>query len=236
VWQPGAERVIALAPHMDDETIGCGGARACSASAGAHVRVVFLTDGRYGSSKLSALKGAERHAAEDELAALRKKEAHAALEILGVKLVSYLDAEDGHLLDDKQAAGRLRTILEEDRPELVYLPSQLEQHPDHYAASRVLLDATQGTALDFQCCSYEVWTPLFPNCLVKIDEVVEVKRHALQQYRSQLEDQDYVHSGLALSAYRSAGFTGHYGRYAEAFCVMPLAEHRALFAAYRPSL
>ena len=31
VWEPGAERVVVLAPHMDDETIGCGGTLALHA-------------------------------------------------------------------------------------------------------------------------------------------------------------------------------------------------------------
>ena len=56
-WQPGAERVVVLAPHMDDEVLGCGGAIALHKRAGAHVTVVFLTDGRQGSSSLAGLMG-----------------------------------------------------------------------------------------------------------------------------------------------------------------------------------
>ena len=48
VWEPGAEKVMVLAPHMDDETIGCGGTLARHVRAGASVTVVFLTDGRHG--------------------------------------------------------------------------------------------------------------------------------------------------------------------------------------------
>src|SRR5688572_2212586 len=46
VWEPGAETVLALAPHMDDETMGCGGTLALHAQRGATVTVAFLTDGR----------------------------------------------------------------------------------------------------------------------------------------------------------------------------------------------
>ena len=234
VWEPGAERVVVLAPHMDDETIGCGGTLARHARAGAAITVVFLTDGRHGGgARLKGLTGEALRAEEVRLVATRKAEAHRALQRLGVQSMLCLDVEDGTLTRDPGAAPRLRAILEEQRPELVYVPYFLEQHPDHFAASTLLLEATHGAAPQFQCVGYEVWTPLFPNCFVKIDEVVEQKRQALAEYRSQLEQTDYMHSGLGLNAYRSAAFNANYGRFAEAFCSVPLAQYRAMFEAYR---
>jgi N-acetylglucosamine malate deacetylase 1 len=232
VWEPGSERVVVLAPHMDDETIGCGGAVARHAMAGATVHVVFLTDGRHGSSRLQGLSGEARRAEELKVIALRKEEARRALDKLGVHSVTFLDVEDGTLNSDTGVAARLREVLQSQRPEVVYVPCFLEQHPDHYAASRLLLEATRNTELRFQCMAYEVWTPLFPNCLVRIDDVIELKKSALSEYRSQLADLDYLHTSLALNAYRSAGFSGHYGRYAEAYCGVPVGDYRRMFDEY----
>lgn len=234
VWEPGAERVVVLAPHMDDETIGCGGTLARHARAGAAITVVFLTDGRQGGGpRLKNLRGEELKAEEQRLIATRKAEAQRALQQLGVQSTVFLDVEDGALAHDSSAAPRLRAILERERPELVYVPYFLEQHADHLAASTILLDATRDGGPRFQCLGYEVWTPLFPNCFVRIDEVVEQKKQALAEYRSQLEQTDYMHSGLGLNAYRSAAFNGNYGRFAEAFCSVSLEQYRALFNAYR---
>ena len=47
-WQPSNERIVVLAPHMDDEVIGCGGTLARHVACGAEVTIVFLTDGRRG--------------------------------------------------------------------------------------------------------------------------------------------------------------------------------------------
>jgi len=232
VWEPGAERVVVLAPHMDDETIGCGGTLARHVIAGASVRVIFLTDGRHGGQFGSA-SGEVIKAAEAQLIATRKEEARLALETLGIANLSFLDVEDGTLTEDSGVAERLRALLEADPPEIVYLPCFLEQHPDHFAANRVLLDATRDSALRFQCLGYEVWTPLFPNCVVKIDEVIELKKKALAQYRSQIALSDYLHTSLGLNAYRSAAFNRNYGQFAEAFCSVPLSEYRALYDAYR---
>jgi N-acetylglucosamine malate deacetylase 1 len=235
VWVPGAERVLVLAPHMDDETIGCGGALALHARAGASCTVVFLTDGRHGSAGLKHLGAKERRSEELKLVETRKREARLALQTLGVQDATFLDVEDGTLTSDPQVSKRVRGILERERPDLVYVPCFLEQHPDHYAASRILLEATMGGSLGFQCLAYEVWTPLFPNCVVRIDEVLEVKQRALAHYRSQLQDMDYAHSAIGLNAYRSAAFTGHRARFAEAFCSMPLAAYRTMFDAYCPA-
>jgi LmbE family N-acetylglucosaminyl deacetylase len=234
VWEPGAEQVVVLAPHMDDETIGCGGTLARHARAGATITVVFLTDGRHGGgSRLKGLTGEALRAEEEKLIATRKAEAQRALEKLGVQSMLFLDIEDGTLQQDSGAAPRLRTILEQQRPELVYLPYFLEQHADHLAVSTIFLEATRDSTLRMQCIGYEVWTPLFPNCFVRIDEVVEQKKQALAEYRSQLEQADYLHSGLGLNAYRSAAFNGNYGRFAEAFCSVPVEQYRAMFDAYR---
>lgn len=233
VWQPGAQKVLVLAPHMDDETIGCGGALALHAQAGADVTVMFLTDGRHGSSDISVLYGREREQRQQALIELRKREARAALDELGVGQMICLDAEDGALAGADAVVAQLRDHLLRMRPELVYLPSFLEEHADHRAVSALLLAATQGTDIRCQCIGYEVWTPLFPNCLVRIDDVLDIKRRALQRYRSQLEQCDYLHACLGLNAYRSAGFIQGHGRYAEAFQVLDLPDYCRQFRQFR---
>lgn len=235
VWQPGAENVLVLAPHMDDETIGCGGTLALHARLGARITVVFLTDGRNGSSALSTLYGEQRERKQQELVALRTEEARAALQRLGVDRMICLGAEDGALEKCGWVAEKLRAVLLEQQPDLVYVPFYLEEHPDHRAASRVLLDAASGTSLRFQCMGYEVWTPLFPNCLVRIDATVEAKQQALREYASQLEQCDYLHASIGLNAHRSAGLIhppGSSGGYAEAFYAIPLSEYREQFTGF----
>lgn len=235
-WQPGAEKVLVLAPHMDDETIGCGGTLALHAQRGARITVLFLTDGRNGSSEVNILYGEERERKQQELIELRTTEARAALQRLGANRMICLDAEDGALDRCEWAAEKVREVLLKLQPEIVYLPFYLEEHPDHRAASRVLLDAVAGTSLQFQCMGYEVWTPLFPNCLVRIDSTIEVKKQALGEYRSQLKQCDYLHASLGLNAHRSAGLMNppHFqGGYAEAFYAIPLAQYREQFTAFR---
>jgi LmbE family N-acetylglucosaminyl deacetylase len=235
-WEPGAEKVLVLAPHMDDETIGCGGTLILHARRGAQITVMFLTDGRNGSSEINTLYGEERQRRQQELIEIRTTEARSALQRLGVNRMICLDAEDGALGQCSWAAEKLRDVLLKLQPELVYVPFYLEEHPDHRAASRVLLDAVAGTSLQFQCMGYEVWTPLFHNCLVRIDASIEVKKQALQEYRSQLRQCDYLHASIGLNAHRSAGLLnapGSKGGYAEAFHVTSLAQYREQFETFR---
>ncbi len=232
VWEPGAENVMVLAPHMDDEIIGCGGAIALHLRRGARVCVVFMTDGRGGSGEVGVLQGEERARREQELVQLRKTEARAALDTLGVRDMECIDAPDGALASCAWAAEKLRDIIETRKPQLVYLPFFLEEHPDHRATSQVLLDATRGSSHSFQCLGYEVWTPLFPNCLVRIDSTVDIKKAALSCYRSQLAEADYLHASIGLNAHRSAGLLNARNGYAEAFHVLSLADYREQFAKF----
>jgi N-acetylglucosamine malate deacetylase 1 len=228
VCQPEAGRITVLAPHMDDEVLGCGGTIARHVQAGAEVSVIFLTDGRRGGKAYSDLSPAERARKQQELVATRKEEAHRAGEILGVKNISFLDAEDGRLRFDSTAPTRLRAMLDRERPQVVYLPFFLENHVDHCAAADVLAAATVGTEHDFECRCYEVWTPLFPNIVVEIDGTIELKKRALACYASQLALMDYMHTGLALNAYRSSAIGCKTARFVEAFFTLKLGDLRRL--------
>jgi len=224
-WQPGAERVLVLAPHMDDEVIGCGGTLARHLAAGGQVCVAFLTDGRGAGGPAQPGDAAQR-------VATRKAEATRALAELGIAPPRFLDAPDGALGRSAPLVAALRELLEAVRPEIVYLPFFLEEHPDHRAVSALLAAAVHGTSLDFRCLGYEVWTPLFPNCLVRIDATVEAKRRALSHYQSQLAEADYLHTALGLNAYRSSALLDPGCRYVEAFYAVPLARYLELLAAY----
>jgi N-acetylglucosamine malate deacetylase 1 len=223
-WQPSNERVVVLAPHMDDEVIGCGGALARHVACGAEITIVFLTDGRRGGKALQP--------GSADIVATRKREARLALEELGIANMLYLDGEDGRLAAGAGLDKSLRAALQDARPDIVYLPFFLEEHPDHRAASALLAAAVKGSELSFRCHAYEVWTPLFPNCLVRIDATIDAKRRALAHYQSQLAEADYLHTALGLNAYRSGALLDGECRYAEAFCAVSLPQYLELFASY----
>src|ERR1700735_3660522 len=137
-WQPSDERIVVLAPHMDDEVIGCGGTLARHIACGSEVTVVFLTDGRLGG------KDAVAQAGQADIAAVRKREAQLALAELGVTHSVFLDAEDGRLGAAPGLGEALRAALAAARPDIVYLPFFLEEHPDHRAVSVLLAEAVNG--------------------------------------------------------------------------------------------
>jgi N-acetylglucosamine malate deacetylase 1 len=236
LWKPEGGRIVVLAPHMDDEIIGCGGTLYKHILKGATVTVVYLTDGRYGGKLPQHPAGERSRRPETSLVAIRRQEALLAMETLGIENGIFLDAEDGSLSSAHGLAKRVRQILNSIQPHLVYLPFFLEEHPDHRAVTQILIDATEGSGLRFDCCGYEVWTPLFPNCLVDINEAVAMKKQALERYQTQLLENDYLHVSLGLNAYRSIALPGKHGGFVEAFFLSSLQEYRELYKAYCASV
>jgi N-acetylglucosamine malate deacetylase 1 len=116
---------LVVAPHPDDEAIGCGGAVLSHRSAGDRVDVVFLTSGEAGGH------GIERPGET------REAEARAAAEILGVESLEFWREPDGRLRARRALIDRLAQRIRAVRASVLYAPHRGDDHPDHVAASRI---------------------------------------------------------------------------------------------------
>ncbi|MBW2708396.1 MAG: PIG-L family deacetylase [Deltaproteobacteria bacterium] len=192
---PTGRRVLVLAPHPDDETIGCGGSIALHTGAGDPVRVIFLTNGAKGDSSGEIEK--------NRYVAMRQEEAKRACAVIGVTDLEFWPYEDRALSGAHGALRRMVDLLTDYRPQRVYVPSPLEFHPDHRAACFLLCDALSGNDFSFEVAFYELGQPLCVNTLVDITPVLARKHQAIDQYESQLKEQPYKDIAMGLNRYRS---------------------------------
>ena len=189
--------VLVLAPHPDDETIGCGGALCLHAAKGDRVVVVFLTSGELGLKDKAPQKAWK----------IRESEAKAAAQHLGVARLEFLRLPDWMVGEQiKKGARMLQPVLEQELPDLAYLPHPQDGHPDHQAALPLLQAALRGVrrpALELR--AYEIWTPLAEfDAVEDISRVMRRKLQALRAHRSQLVEFDYERAVRGLNEYRGA--------------------------------
>jgi LmbE family N-acetylglucosaminyl deacetylase len=195
--QPGAlvgeRRVQVIAPHPDDESLGCGGLLAWAAANGHQPRVLFLTDGE-GSHPGSAAFPPAR------LARLRRTEAMRACRSLGVAAtsVTFLGLPDSGLgaLTGERADGAIRAIrdwMSQAASAAVCVTTAADPHGDHVAAHRLVRSALKGLR-GHRFFSYPVWTWLqqrdsasLPHDGWRIDVAAfhEQKQAAIAQHASQ---------------------------------------------------
>jgi LmbE family N-acetylglucosaminyl deacetylase len=148
----GEGSCLVIAPHPDDETLGCGATMARVVRAGQEVRVVVVTDGR-DSHRSSTIT-------PEELARRRRTELFDACRALGVPAdgVVWLGFEDGRVSRDAPVVARqLATIVTEFTPRYVLAPSHVDEHPDHRALASIIRGlVTDGTV---RCPVYEypIW-------------------------------------------------------------------------------
>ncbi|MEO8035144.1 MAG: PIG-L family deacetylase [Acidobacteriota bacterium] len=214
------ERLLVLAPHPDDEVIGCGGLLAAHLRDGRKVAVVIATDGGAAEAATGDV---------DAYRLTREQESLRGLAILGQPVdVRFLRFPDRSLASRTQQLGdALRQVLAELTPDLIAVPSPVEIHPDHLALSRAFCELVQKDGTLFaelattRVLFYEVSQPIRPNTLLDISDVAEAKYEAVAAHATQLRVRDYVAFARGLNAYRA--MTLPVGtRYAEAYWSMDL--------------
>ncbi|WP_027460712.1 PIG-L deacetylase family protein [Deinococcus murrayi] len=199
--------VWVVAPHPDDEALGCGGLLAALGEAEREVWALLLSDG-------GASHPASPACSRERLAAARLAEWRSGLAALGVpaERTRTLGLPDGELSRHGEALTRgARTALGEAPPGTLLLPWARDPHPDHRAAWTPLLRAARAFP-GVRMLAYTVWLeerggpedsprpgetrPLTLN----VQPWRAAKRRAIQAHRTQLGPLPGLSPGFVLPA------------------------------------
>jgi LmbE family N-acetylglucosaminyl deacetylase len=182
------KRILVVAPHPDDETLGVGGTIAKFAARGDEVFVLMV------SGHLPPLYNREDY--EKTVS-----EAHSAFSVLGVSKSEFLEIPATMIGDQPlhKFNGRISKIVNDFNPHMVFCPYP-DRHVDHRLVFESVMVATRpvGIGRDIEIvATYETlsethWNaphiePNFtPNWVVDISDYVETKLVALKCYESQI--------------------------------------------------
>jgi LmbE family N-acetylglucosaminyl deacetylase len=124
---------LVLSPHQDDETIGCGLLMAEKAKRGIPIAVAVATDGRAGWYSAMPRPGA------DDIAGIRRREWHSALDALGVPRADRFELgfPDGELSGhEDELTEKLGHLCRSLRPSQVFVTRSGDPHADHRTLAR----------------------------------------------------------------------------------------------------
>jgi LmbE family N-acetylglucosaminyl deacetylase len=212
---PEGRKVLVVAPHPDDETVGLGGTLALHARRGDDVQVVFATTGVHGD--------VSKDLTPEEYVALRQAEARAAAAELGLGELVFWPFPDSCVVttqDLEHITNMMCEVYRSFGPDLVYAPHVAESHSDHHFVARAVEAAHRTAGQGARLLGYEVWTTMAPDLLVDVSPVYEQKRRAIACYASQLEHSDILGATEGMNRYRAVMLpdAGNEGtRRAEAF-------------------
>lgn len=147
----GVRRVVVVAAHPDDESLGAGGLVATLTGAGIAVDLVVATDGE------GSHPGSPTHT-PDALALRRRAESHRAWDLLGGDpgRLHHLGVPDGGVADhEARLTTALVDLVGDGRDAVLVAPWRHDGHPDHEAAGRAAAAASRRTGADL--AEYAVW-------------------------------------------------------------------------------
>ena len=193
--------ILALGAHPDDIEYGCGGTFLKFARSGANIFFMVLTKGEFGGDP-----------------GIRVKEQEEALKLLGVKKIFWGGYVDTELPNERIIITRIDEVIEEVKPDEVYVNYIDDIHQDHRTLAECTLAATRYVKRVF---FYEDYTSnnFEPDVFVDIEDVLEEKQKLIQVYSSQVSKAYPTKLDMVESVRAAANFRGFQGKikYAEGF-------------------
>ena len=202
------DKILVIAPHADDEILGCGATIAKHISRSDQVYVLICTN---------AFNGAPELFSKEDVSVIRD-EAMLAHKILGVKETFFLEfpAPALNAFPEYKISIEISKIIKKINPRILYLPHSGDIHYDHnaiYRSSLVAARPINGCSVQniycYETLSETEWAPhqglnhFIPNHYVDVSDFFQKKIDAFCCFKTQLKKFPHPRSIEALNALAS---------------------------------
>lgn len=205
-------KILIVAPHCDDEVLGCGGIIAKNVAKGNKVFVAIITNGHIGAPELFSKEGTEKVRSE-------ALDAHTKLGVLETFFLDFpaprLDSVPAY-----QISIALSKVIKSQMIDTMYIPHRGDIHKDHYisyqaslVAARPINNCTVRDIYAYETLSETEWAAPFgddafiPTVFEDISGYIESKIEAFKSFTTQIQTFPHPRSVdgiINLSKYRGA--------------------------------
>lgn len=196
-------KVLVIAPHADDESLGCGGTLLRHSSEGDQIHWLLVT----GMSKSSGFS--------EERIASRQQEIVTVAQYYGFNTTSQLGLPPAALetISLGSIIGGISETINKIKPDIIYVPYRNDAHSDHELVFDAAMSATKTFRYPFikRVLAYETISEtdfglkpedggFRPNVYVDVADYMSRKLHILDVFESEMGEFPFPRSRKALEA------------------------------------
>lgn len=204
------KRILIVAPHPDDEVLGCGGTICKLIEAGNQVSILYLSSG-------------------DSVEFIREEEAKKVCKFLNINSYFFLRLKGSEFVIKQENINRIISVFSEVRPQLIYVNHDADVDFEHIIANKLVNESFwRYNALTLKndrikaLVLYEVHEPMSTyNLIEDVSIEMDKKMGAMSFYSSQLKTTRWDLAIKGLNQYR--GLLHDNLNYAEVFQVKRLS-------------
>jgi LmbE family N-acetylglucosaminyl deacetylase len=216
-------KVLVVAPHPDDETLGCGGTLLKHINSGDKIYWMVVTNIQ-----------SENGWSEEEVQK-RQKEINQVSAMYGFEKIFKLDFPTTMLdtIPYSDLISKISAVIQEIKPSIVYIPNHSDVHTDHQVTFKATISCCKNfrapfirKILMYECLSETEFAPalrenaFIPNVFVDISEFLNRKLEIMKIYDSEVMDPPFprsIETVISLAKYRGSRIGE---KYAEAFTLI----------------
>jgi len=184
---------LVFSAHAYDEIFAMGGVLLRAKQQKISVTLVVMTDGqRFDNSD-----------AHEEFSQTYKNKVQRVADFLALENCIFLAKKVQGLGLSDELISKIENIIKTENPDHVFIPSPMELHPDHRAASEVIFQAINKLSLKIDVYCYEISTQSQINLLIDTSSVIEEKKFLVSLSENQIAFDHYLNITLALDKART---------------------------------